>query len=270
MSKIVVSGSAGFNTDPTERFATSSTTPSPGARNTTSSFIRVAFVSASSTAIASVRVFTKVSSSSRRHARRYVSEGPSVSIRRKKVRRYVYDEPSSVTVSRRYRSGVAIRSGGSTRAGVSVQTVLRHFGNRDGLIDAGVLHAQKSVVEERRTPHGDVTQAVRVIVNHYEQRGRSVLLMLAQEPTDARIARITDEGRAMHRAWVEEVFAPLLPTEKVQHSAGVDLLVVATDVYTWKLLRLDRALGRAQAQQRIERLVRAVLTDLGETGRTHS
>jgi len=158
----------------------------------------------------------------------------------------------------------------AARAGVSVQTVLRHFGNRDGLIDAGVLHAQKSVVEERRTPHGDVTQAVRVIVNHYEQRGRSVLLMLAQEPTDARIARITDEGRAMHRAWVEEVFAPLLPTEKVQHSAGVDLLVVATDVYTWKLLRLDRGLSRAQAQQRIERLVRAVLTDLGETGRTHS
>jgi AcrR family transcriptional regulator len=156
------------------------------------------------------------------------------------------------------------------RAGVSVQTVLRHFGNRDGLIDAGVLHAQQSVVEERRTPHGEVELAVRVIVDHYEQRGRAVLLLLAQEPTDPRVARITDDGRALHRAWVEEVFAPLLPAEESERAAGVDLLVVATDVYARKLLRLDRGLTRVQAQQRIERLVRAVLTDLGETGRTHS
>jgi hypothetical protein len=107
-------------------------------------------------------------------------------------------------------------------------------------------------------------------VDHYEQRGRPVLLMLAQEPTDPRVARITDNGRALHRAWVEEVFTPLLPTDESDRAAGVDLLVVATDVYTWKLLRLDRGLTRARAQQRIERLVRAVLTDLGETGRAHS
>jgi AcrR family transcriptional regulator len=156
------------------------------------------------------------------------------------------------------------------RAGVSVQTVLRHFGSRDGLIDAGMLHAEQTVVEERRTPHGEVSQAVRVIVDHYEQRGRSVLLLLAQEPTDPRVARITDNGRRLHRAWVEEVFAPLLPTKESEQATGVDLLVVATDVYTWKLLRLDRGLTRAQSQQRIERLVRAVLTELGGTGRTHS
>jgi AcrR family transcriptional regulator len=158
----------------------------------------------------------------------------------------------------------------AVRAGVSVQTVLRHFGSRDGLIDAGVLHAQQTVEAERRTPHGDVSQAVRVIVDHYEQRGSSVLLMLSQEPTDPRVVRINDHGRALHRAWVEEVFVPLLPTREPERAAGVDLLVVATDVYTWKLLRLDRGLTRAQAQQRIERLVRAVLTDLGGTGRTRS
>ena len=38
------------------------------------------------------------------------------------------------------------------RAGVSVQTVLRHFGNRDGLIRATVEHASTQVVEERRAP----------------------------------------------------------------------------------------------------------------------
>ncbi len=46
----------------------------------------------------------------------------------------------------------------------------------------------------------------------------------------------------MHRDWVETIFA-------LRSSPGgedlVDLLVVATDVYTWKLLRRDRGLLRA-------------------------
>ena len=39
----------------------------------------------------------------------------------------------------------------------------------------------------------------------------------------------------------------------------VDLLVVATDVYTWKLLRRDRRLSVARTRERMEALVRAVL-----------
>jgi AcrR family transcriptional regulator len=155
----------------------------------------------------------------------------------------------------------------AARAGVSVQTVLRHFGSRDALLDAGMRHAKESVVEERRAPRGDVSRAVSVIVDHYEQRGRAVLLMLAQEGSDPRVARITADGRSLHRAWVEDVFAPLLPTDEPERAGGVDLLVVATDVYTWKLLRLDRGLSRAQTRQRMHRLVGAVLTDLGQPGK---
>ena len=39
----------------------------------------------------------------------------------------------------------------------------------------------------------------------------------------------------------------------------VDLLVVATDVYTWKLLRRDRRLSVRRTCERMESLVRAVL-----------
>ena len=150
----------------------------------------------------------------------------------------------------------------ASRAGVSVQTVLRHFGSRDGLIDAALAHAQADVTEERRAPRGDVDEALRVLLDHYEERGRGVLLLLAQEPVDPRVRQITDEGRQLHRRWVEEVFAPLLP-EGTRRVEGVDLLVVATDLYAWKLLRLDRGLSRTITQQRMQHLVRAVLTDLG-------
>ena len=94
------------------------------------------------------------------------------------------------------------------RAGVSVQTVLRHFGSRAGLEEASFERAQQAVADERRAPVGDVPAAVRVIVDHYERRGDMALLMLAQEGHQELMARITEQGKTMHRAWVQEVFAP--------------------------------------------------------------
>ena len=144
-------------------------------------------------------------------------------------------------------------------AGVSVQTVLRRFDNRDGLLDAAGEHARKVVADERRVPVGDVDAAVRTVVAHYERRGDAVVLLLAQEHADQRIRAITDEGRRFHGGWVEEVFAPYLPAGRAARDERIALLVVATDVYTWKLFRRDQGASRAVTEQRMERLVRAVL-----------
>jgi AcrR family transcriptional regulator len=146
----------------------------------------------------------------------------------------------------------------ASRAGVSVQTVLRHFGSRAGLEEASFEAAQQAVTDERRTPVGDVAAAVRVIVDHYEKRGDQALLMLAQEGQQPLMARITDRGKALHRQWVEEVFAPYL-AEADDPGELTDLLVVATDVYAWKLLRRDRALGRDRTERRIRHLVDRIL-----------
>ena len=141
-------------------------------------------------------------------------------------------------------------------AGVSVQTILRHFTSRAGLIEATMDHAIATVTEERHAPVGDVAAAVAVIVGHYEDRGQTALLMLAQESSDAQVAELTGRGRAMHRTWVTEVFAPFVDPD----DPLVDLLVVATDVYTWKLLRIDRRHSRARTEHLIHRLVTALLT----------
>jgi AcrR family transcriptional regulator len=148
------------------------------------------------------------------------------------------------------------------RAGVSVQTVLRQFGSRDALFAAGLELAMVDVEDERRTPHGDVDSAVRVVIDHYEQRGRTALLMLAQEGYDAVARGVTDRGKAMHRSWVRDAFAPATDDEAV-----LDLLVVATDVYTWKLLRLDRGHSRAVTEQRMHDLVDAVMAPAASTAR---
>lgn len=146
------------------------------------------------------------------------------------------------------------------RSGVSVQTVLRHFGSREGLLEAALARASVEVEDERRVEPGDVEAAVRAVVAHYEQRGDGVLLLLAQEGSEAFAAQVTSQGRGLHRRWVQAAFAPLLPSGAARDEL-VDLLVVATDVYTWKLLRRDRGLSVARTRARIERLVRAVLAD---------
>ncbi len=146
------------------------------------------------------------------------------------------------------------------RAAVSVKTVLRQFGSRDGLFGVAMEVAMADAVDERRTPRGDVAAAVQVVVDHYERRGRTPLLMLAQEDYDDVARKATDRGKAMHRSWVRDVFAPATDDE-----ALLDLLVVATDVYTWKLLRLDRRHSRAVTEQRMRDLVHAILAAPGRT-----
>jgi AcrR family transcriptional regulator len=140
-------------------------------------------------------------------------------------------------------------------AGVSVQTVLRQFGNRAALLEANIEYAVQRIAEERETPVGDVDAALRAICEHYEELGGIALLMLAQEQADPHVGALTENGRRMHRAWVETVFGPLVrPDDNL-----VDLLVVATDVYTWKLLRRDRGLSQQQTELQMKRLVTAVL-----------
>jgi hypothetical protein len=62
-----------------------------------------------------------------------------------------------------------------------------------------------------------------------------------------------ETAKAGHRQWVRDAFAPF--------DADEDLLVVATDVYTWKLLRRDGGHCRARTEALMNQLVRAVLTD---------
>ena len=138
--------------------------------------------------------------------------------------------------------------------GVSVQTVLRRFGSRDGSFAEAMDAAMVDAEDERRTPPGDVAAAVRIVVDHYERRGQTALLMLAQEGHDDVARKATDRGKAMHRDWVRDAFAPATDDE-----ALLDLLVVATDVYTWKLLRIDRGHSRAVTERRLHDLVDAVL-----------
>lgn len=148
----------------------------------------------------------------------------------------------------------------AAEAGVSVQTVLRQFGSRAALLDEVVELLERQVADERAAPTDDVPAAMSVLIDHYEARGDSVLTLLSQEATDERVSRLTNRGRAMHRAWVEDVFnLQLGDVTGSEREEMIDMLVIATDVYTWKILRRDRGLSRKVVERRMLRLVEAVL-----------
>ena len=144
------------------------------------------------------------------------------------------------------------------RAGVSVQTVLRHFGSREGLFEEAHARHVKRVRAERATPVGDAASAVRTIVAFYDRLGEWTLRLQAQEHSDGLSRRTVENGRRLHREWVDEVFAPQLAGRRDREEL-VDLLVVATDVLTWKILRRDGGMDRSTTCKRMLRLVRAVL-----------
>ncbi|MEP6843047.1 MAG: TetR/AcrR family transcriptional regulator [Pseudolysinimonas sp.] len=144
------------------------------------------------------------------------------------------------------------------RSGVAVQTILRHFGTRDALFDEAVSYGASEIVDERATPVGDIPKAVEVIMDHYEGRGDWVVALLRQEASDERIRAITEQGKLIHRAWVLAVFGPQL-AQRAEPELLTDLLVVATDVSCWKLLRRDRGLGRAATERAMRVLVEAIL-----------
>ncbi len=136
-------------------------------------------------------------------------------------------------------------------AGVSQQTVLNHFGGKEGLLMAVVdrLEPQIQAVRSAAEP-GDVEGAVRALVADYERTGDGVIRALALEGRVAALAPVLARGRANHRAWV---------TRMLGAGARLPLLVVATDVSTWKLLRRDQGLSREATVSAMCVLVRSVL-----------
>jgi AcrR family transcriptional regulator len=136
------------------------------------------------------------------------------------------------------------------RAGVTVRTVIRRFGGKDGLLAAFMEQVAPQVREQRATTPGDVEGAVDGVLALYEDIGDSVIRTLAQESLHPELRPLLEMGRTEHRNITAATFAkwlePLGPNEKRRL---VDALVIATDVYVWKLLRRD--MGRTEPETRV-------------------
>ena len=148
-------------------------------------------------------------------------------------------------------------------AGVSVRTVIRRFGGRQGLLAAAAAREVERTAGERSTaPVGDTAAAVAVLVEHYEADGERVLRLLAEEGREPGLGPLVDQGRAVHRDWCARVFAPALTgLTGAERRRRLAQLVAVCDVYTWKLLRRDAGLSRRQTELALVELLRPIVEE---------
>ena len=148
------------------------------------------------------------------------------------------------------------------QSGVTVRTILRRFGSRNGVLDAafGLLRTEFQALR-RPSAAGDVDAAIASLLRQYERIGDLNIRALEQEHQLALLHRTLEYARRYHREWLREMFAPqlshLAPTEQDRRMTA---LYAATDIYLWKLLRRDLKLDRARTRETFSRLVRGVLT----------
>lgn len=155
------------------------------------------------------------------------------------------------------------------RAGVTRQTVLRHFRSKEGLVAGVADWAAPREAARRQARPGDAAGAVRSLVARYEEMGDANLRMLQLEDRVEAIGRMLATGRSAHRDWLESVFGAALPRRGSRARArALDSLHAATDVTVWKLLRRDLDRSVEATQEAMQQLVDGVLRGLGRQEET--
>ncbi len=145
------------------------------------------------------------------------------------------------------------------RAGVTLQTLLRRFGSKAGLLAAAAKDGAARVEAQRQeAAPGDLRDCVKNLFDHYEKWGDVSLRLLAEESLDE-IAPLTNQGRKVHAAWVERSFSVELArcrgrAREIQRAQ----LIAVSDVYMWKLLRRDLRLSRADGEKAVMGLLEAL------------
>ncbi|MFO7683322.1 MAG: helix-turn-helix domain-containing protein [Chloroflexota bacterium] len=142
------------------------------------------------------------------------------------------------------------------RAGVTAKTVTRHFGSKENLLVEVNTEVRARPEMQRGEPEpGDVTAAVACVVDHYEVMGRSLWRLLTQEDRYPALRPMLENGRSFHQSWVQRAFAPQLAA----HPELFNPLYALTDLFIWKVLRLERGLSREETETAMRGMVTAVL-----------
>ena len=147
----------------------------------------------------------------------------------------------------------------AAQAGVTKQTLLRHFGSKDGLLEAAYRRGFERVRAQRfGVPAGDVEAAIDVLVDHYEELGPRALRLGAH--TGGPGAAFAEAARALHRDWVRHAFGDRLAgVPAPEHDRVLAALVVVCDVHAWSILARDLGLPGPEVRATLITTVRRLL-----------
>ncbi len=148
-------------------------------------------------------------------------------------------------------------------ASTTRQTVIRRFGAKAGLLAAFTQRIGNEIETRRASaPSDDVAAAVAVLVADYEATGDMVMRLLALEGRIPDIEPTLETGRAGHRRWVETTFGPGLKSfGKAERADRLAQILIATDVWSWFLLRRTQKKSVAETKRLITEMISRLLQD---------
>ncbi len=149
----------------------------------------------------------------------------------------------------------------AARAGVSVQSLYRHFDSRDNLI-ASALDALQLVDAPFPAPPQQLSLAdiLSSLNAYYEMHGPAMLKLKCQASRQAQLSLQWRQFQEQHRAWVQTNFQVFLEAlYPLRRQELEDQLICLTSVEFWGVYHLD--LGRSQVEllEGWQRILRALL-----------
>ncbi len=148
-------------------------------------------------------------------------------------------------------------------AGVTVQTLVRRFGSKHGLLAATVQREQTRLAEERAEAMGhDPSITLRRLITYYEHYGLLILKLYAEAHQAPGVPEHAERARAYHVNWCRQAFADALraieePSLRVRREAQI---VALCDAHTWRILRFDGHLSMRQTESAIAELLLPLLS----------
>lgn len=129
-------------------------------------------------------------------------------------------------------------------AGVSLKTVVRHFGTREGLLTACMRASVAREEAERDAPAGDVHAVVKVLADRYELIADRIVRNAEIEFRYPVMTAWVAAARKSHLDWLARAFTPWLPAEGPVREHRLMALYWATELRCWWTLR--HALGQSR------------------------
>ena len=146
-------------------------------------------------------------------------------------------------------------------AGVTVMTILRKFGSREGLFEATIRTDTAGIQDVRKESQaGNISQSISILMKEYEYTGPAVIRTLAVENDLPVAAKILKKGRELHKEWCQRIFAQYLPASNdKEYQIMLGAFYAATDVYKWKLLRNDLGYSEEETEKIFIKTVRGII-----------
>lgn len=134
-------------------------------------------------------------------------------------------------------------------AGVTKQTLLRHFGSKDGLLEQVMARAIDEVEKQRLSvPTNDIAGAVDNLLEHYEVRGGRAMRS-SNLDMNGSLADLGGRARQFHYDWVELAFGGWLTAVRRSERGRLRAALIAVcDVQAWWILTHDLELSRAEVR----------------------